>query len=109
MPHSQKDPSSGLGGLAVGAVLLAVACCAGPVLIAAGVLGVAGGILRSPAVLAIAALALVGAVLYVLHRRRSGRAGAAVPAHPQDGQRDCCAPPRDAGPQDRPNQASRQG
>ncbi len=108
MPHSQKDPGSGLGGLAVGAVLLAVACCAGPVLIAAGALGVAGGILRSPAVLATAALTLVGAVLYVLHRRRSGRAGAAVPAHPQDGQRDCCAPPRDTGPQDRPNQASRQ-
>ncbi len=108
MPHSQKDPASGLGGLAVGAVLLAVACCAGPVLIAAGVLGVAGGILRSPATLATAALALVGAVLYVLHRRRSGQAAAANPALPQDGTRDCCAPPRDTGPQDRPNQASRQ-
>lgn len=86
MPHSQKDPGSGLGGLAVGAVLLAVACCAGPVLIAAGALGVAGGILRSPAVLATAALTLVGAVLYVLHRRRSGagrgRSPGASPGRP---------------------------
>ena len=109
MPHSQKDRGSGLGGLAAGgAVLLAVVCCAGPLLIAAGALGVAGGILRSPAVLATAALALVGAILYVLHRR-SGRAAAANPAHPQDGPGDCCAPPRDTGPQDWPNQASRQG
>jgi hypothetical protein len=108
MPHSRKPPGSGLGGLAAGgAVLLAVACCAGPVLIAAGALGVAGGILRSPAVLALAALVLVGTVLYVLHRRRSGRARPANPALPQDGTRDCCAPPRDTGPQDRPNQASR--
>lgn len=110
MPHSQKDPGSGLGGLAAGgAVLLAVACCAGPLLIAAGALGVAAGLLRSPAVLATAALAVVGTILYVLHRRRSGQATAANPAHPQDDTRDCCAPPRDTGPQDRPNQASRQG
>ncbi len=109
MPHSEKNPGSGLGGLAAaGAVLLAVACCAGPLLIAAGALSVAGGLLRSTAVLAAAALALVGAILYVLHRRRSGPAAAANPAHPQDGTRDCCAPPRDTGPQDRPNQASRQ-
>jgi len=110
VPYSHKDPGSGLGRLAAGgAVLLAVACCAGPVLIAAGALGVAGGILRSPAVLAIAALALVGSVLYVLHRRRSGRAAAANPALPQDGPGDCCASPRDTGPQDRPNRASRHG
>ena len=82
MPQSQEDPGSRLGGsLAAGAaVLLAVTCCAGPVLVAAGALGVAGGLLRSPAVLAIAALALVGAVLYVLHRRRSGRAAASQAA-----------------------------
>ncbi len=96
MPQSQEDPGSRLGGsLAAGAaVLLAVTCCAGPVLVAAGALGVAGGLLRSPAVLAIAALALVGAVLYVLHRRRSGRAAA---ADPQERATDCCAP----GPTDR--------
>jgi|JI6StandDraft_1071083.scaffolds.fasta_scaffold54220_3 mercuric ion transport protein len=99
MPQSQEDPGSRLGGsLAAGAaVLLAVTCCAGPVLVAAGALGVAGGLLRSPAVLAIAALALVGAVLYVLHRRRSGRAAAADPTVPQERATDCCAP----GPTDR--------
>ena len=86
MPQSQEDPGSRLGGsLAAGAaVLLAVTCCA-------------GGLLRSPAVLAIAALALVGAVLYVLHRRRSGRAAAADPTVPQERATDCCAP----GPTDR--------
>lgn len=94
MSPSQKDPGSGLGGglAAGGAVLLAVACCAGPALIAAGALGVAGGLLRSPAVLAIAALALVGAVLYVLHRRRSGRAATSDPTLPQQRAGDCCAP-----------------
>ncbi|MEO3936878.1 hypothetical protein V3N99_08980 [Dermatophilaceae bacterium Soc4.6] len=99
MPHTQKNPGSGLrGGLAAGgAVLLAVTCCAGPALIAAGALGVAGGLLRSPAVLAMAALALVGAVLYALHRRRSGPAAAADPSLPQDRASDCCTP----GPTDR--------
>jgi len=85
MPHSQKNPGSGLGGLAAaGPVLLPVACCAGPLLIAAGALSVAGGLLRSPAVLAAAALALVGAIPYVRRRRRSGQAAAASLAHPQD-------------------------
>lgn len=94
MPHSQKDPGSGLGGgLAAGAaVLLAAACCAGPVLIATGALGVAGALLRSPAGLAIAALALVGAVLYVLRRRRSTGAGAADPTLAPERGRDCCPP-----------------
>lgn len=88
MSQPQKAPGSGLGGslAAGGAVLLAVACCAaGPALIAAGGLGVAGGVLRSPAVLTLAALVLIGAVLYALHRRgRSRRAAAAHPPLPQD-------------------------
>lgn len=88
MPQPQKGPRSGLGGslAAGGAVLLAVACCAlGPVLIAGGALGIAGGILRNPAVLTLAALVLIGAVLYALHRRsQSRRAAGAHPPLPQD-------------------------
>lgn len=87
MSQSPKDPGPGLRGglLAGGAVVLAVVCCAaGPVLLA-GVLGVAGGVLRSPAVLTLAALVLIGAVLYTLTRRgRARRAGTANPTVPAD-------------------------
>jgi hypothetical protein len=57
----------------VGAAALAVLCCAaGPVLIAGGALGVAGGLLRSPLVFGLAALVLIAAVLVALRHPRSG-------------------------------------
>lgn len=101
MPPSQKDPGSGLGGglAAGGAVLLAVACCAFlPVLIAAGVLGVTGGVLGSPALLALAVLILLGALWFAMHRRtRARRPGAANAEPAQEHAGDCCTP----GPTDR--------
>lgn len=108
MPHSQKDTRSGVGGpLAAGAAtLLVVACCAlGPALIAGGVLGVAGGVLRSPALLALAALVLIGAVWIAMRHRTRGRrprAGDPTPMQQDTPARqlaeavdaeDCCSPP----------------
>lgn len=96
MPHSQKDTRSGVGGpLAAGAAaLLVVACCAlGPALVVGGVLGVAGGVLRSPALLALAALVLIGAVwLAMRHRTRGRRLRAGDPTPGQQDAEDCCSP-----------------
>lgn len=86
MSQSPTDPGLGLrGGLAAGgAVLLAVVCCAfGPVLLAGGALGVAGGVLRSPAILTLASVVIIGAFLYTLNRRALAQR-AANPTVPQD-------------------------
>jgi hypothetical protein len=65
-----KD-SSGLGrGLAVlGAAAVLALCCAGPVLIAGGALGVAGGVLRSGWLIGAAVVVVLAAVGYTVHRR----------------------------------------
>lgn len=73
-----------MGGWATaGAVALAVLCCAGPVLIAAGALGALGAFLRSPLVLAAAGIVFVAAVVWVLVRRRGTRSSG-----------DVCCPPK---------------
>ncbi|WP_434612680.1 hypothetical protein [Arthrobacter sp. A5] len=73
MSDRPSAPSGGPGGIpvAVGAVALAVICCAGPVLIAGGGLAVAGGVLGNPVVLAIGALIVAGAVAFNVSRRRA--------------------------------------
>lgn len=106
MSERPSNPGQGPGGilLALGAVFLAVTCCAGPALLAGGGLALAGGVLGNPAVLAIAALVLVGAVLYTLRRRSVARNRAQGPAGSGTADReagpvsgastmnDCCAP-----------------
>jgi len=63
--------------------LLMVACCAGPALVAAGMLGTLAAWLRSPLLLG-AAVAVAGAgAVWVVHRRRLGRG--------------CCPPDTGAG------------
>lgn len=95
MAHSQKDTGSGSRGVfaAGGGALLVVACCAlGPALIAGGVLGVAGGVLRSPALVALTALIVIGAVWLTMHRRtRARRPGASTPTPGQEDAGDCCS------------------
>lgn len=66
----------------IGAALLMIVCCAGPVLIAAGALGALGGFLGSPWVIAAAVSVAAAAVMTVFLRRRSGR--------------DACCPPTGA-------------
>jgi hypothetical protein len=81
MSDRSRGARSGAGTVlaGVGATLLVVVCCAGPALVAAGALGVAGGVLRSPLVLGLAGLVLLAAVPIVLRRRRA-RACRDVPA-----------------------------
>lgn len=56
--------------LGSGVALLAAVCCAVPALIAAGALGVIGGWLGSPWVIAAAAALFVAAVVWTVTRRR---------------------------------------
>ena len=86
-PNTPEDP--GVGSLLWGAAaaLLAVLCCAGPVLIAvgasAGVLGAIGAWLASPWVIGLAVALAAVAVVGLVRRIGSG--------HSDD---DCCAPDR---------------
>lgn len=81
---SASREGSGLGGMAVavGAGLLMVACCAGPLLLAGGALGAVGGALRNPWLITAGALVLLIGAAYALLCRTRRRRG----ARPQD----CC-------------------
>jgi hypothetical protein len=81
-PSPRRDPGSLRTGPALagfGLAVLAIACCTGPALLAAGVLGAIGGALANPFVIAAAVLLVAGTVVYLL-RRRSGRADCCPPA-----------------------------
>ena len=69
-PSTVSGRRTGLAALGVG--LLAAVCCAGPVLVAAGALGLVGDVLGDPLVLWVAAIVLLTTVSTVLHRRRAG-------------------------------------
>lgn len=85
------------GGRAVAGVgLLMMLCCAGPALIAGGALGVLGGAVGNPWLIAAGALVVAAAVGYTLYRRSRHRTDAT------DGDR---CPPRP--PQHRPGSAER--
>lgn len=77
---------------AVGLVLLPALCCGLPTLIAAGGLGLVGSVLRSPWLIGIAVLALLGLLSWWLTGGARRRPGA------------CCPPEAPAPParQDRP-------
>ncbi|WP_435057742.1 mercury transporter [Streptomyces sp. bgisy060] len=86
MPATQRPPrrdraSSGTGTATagIGLVLLMIACCALPALIAAGALAGIGAALGNPWVIAIAAFFLATIVTALVRRFRSGRG-------------DCCPP-----------------
>ncbi|MFJ4014395.1 mercury transporter [Streptomyces sp. NPDC090026] len=75
---------SGLGGMAavVGAGLVMVVCCAGPLLVAGGALGAVGGALASPWLITVGAVVLLAGTGYALRCRARRRRGA--------GAEDCC-------------------
>jgi hypothetical protein len=62
---------------ALGALFAVVACCAGPALVAGGVLGAVGGVLRNPVVITAGMVVVAVAVGYAVHlmRRRSAGSG----------------------------------
>jgi hypothetical protein len=99
-----RDAGTGGALIAIGAVGLAVLCCAGPVLIAAGGLGLAGGLLGSWPVLGVAGLIVAAAVGYTLVRvrRRTGAGSTVAGSAVREGSGeqappvmvdDCCAVP----------------
>jgi hypothetical protein len=82
---TRRDPESsgtgtGMAAAGIGAAVLVIVCCAGPALIAAGVLAGIGGFLGNPWVIAAAVVVLVAAVTAVVRRLRSGRAACCPPA-----------------------------
>lgn len=87
MSNRPSATSGGIRGIlfAVGAVALAVICCAGPVLIAGGGLALAGGVIGNPAVLAIGALVVAGAVAFTVSRRRARARANEVPGGQSEG------------------------
>ena len=77
----------GVSQAALGAgVAVMVICCAGPVLVAAGALGVIGRLVGNPVVVLAAVAAVTAVVMTVLRRHdRSGDAVCCPPGrHPQD-------------------------
>ncbi len=58
----------------VGGGLLVLVCCAGPALLAAGVLGAAGGVLRNPVLVGVAVVLVAVAVGALALRRVGDRA-----------------------------------
>jgi hypothetical protein len=85
--RSPKDPAGAreLTAIVAGG-LLVVACCAGPALLAAGVLGTAGGLLGNRVLVGGAVLAVVAIVGALALRRAGHRAGP----------RSCGPPPADS-------------
>ncbi|MGW7363536.1 mercury transporter [Streptomyces sp. NPDC054841] len=74
-PRERSRPGGLLGGL--GAGLLMVLCCAGPLLLGGGALAAVGGFLSNPWLITVGAMVVVMAVAYVLRcrarrRRRRG-------------------------------------
>lgn len=84
--NTPDNDSGGFGGLlaVAGGVLAMVACCAGPALIAGGVLAGLGGVLTSPWLLAAGVLVVAAAVGYTL-RRRARKATGCCPPRPGSG------------------------
>ncbi|QIY99187.2 hypothetical protein HEP87_41140 [Streptomyces sp. S1D4-11] len=80
-PHFRPHQPSGSGMAVAGisAALLMLVCCAGPVLLTAGVLGALGAWLSSPWVIATAVILLLAAVAAVVRRRRATAPPAARP------------------------------
>ncbi|MFF8844369.1 hypothetical protein ACF08N_16905 [Streptomyces sp. NPDC015127] len=88
---SASRERSSLGGMAafVGAGLVMVVCCAGPLLVAGGALGAVGGVLADAWLITVGVVVLVAGTGYALRCRARRRRGATPD--------DCCpnvpAPP----------------
>jgi hypothetical protein len=82
---SGRREDSGVRGTLVllGAGLVMVVCCAGPLLVAGGALGAVGGALRNPGLITVGALMALIAIAYALNCRTRRRRGA--------GPEDCCS------------------
>lgn len=98
--RSSKDPTSTRELLAiVGGGLLVLVCCAGPALLAAGMLGALGGVLRNPVLAGVAGLVVAVAVGAVALRRAGHRAE----------QQPCCPPSANSAASDLTGPGGREG
>jgi len=77
----------------LGLVLLPLACCGLPVLIAAGALGAAGSLLGSPCVIGSAVLVAAGGAAWLLRRHTSNSPAAIANRRTARGQGEDCCPP----------------
>ncbi len=80
--RDQESFGTGMVTAGIGAGLLMIVCCAGPVLIAAGALAGLGGFLGNPWVIAAAIVVLAAVASAVTRRHRLGRAACRPPAGP---------------------------
>ncbi|MEU4360359.1 hypothetical protein [Promicromonospora sp. NPDC023987] len=87
-PRRPADSGPPAALVAAGAVLLAVVCCAGPVLLAAGALGALGAWLANPWMIGAGITVLMGAVAWTMQRRSRNRAGTGTGSSSAD----CCDP-----------------
>ncbi|MET9969235.1 mercury transporter [Streptomyces sp. NPDC006356] len=82
MSASRERSGLGAAAAAVGAGLLMVVCCAGPLLVAGGALGAVGGALAKPWLVTVGAVLLLAGAGYALRCRARRRRDA--------GPDDCC-------------------
>ncbi len=71
-PNTPRSARAGVGG-GLAALVLAVLCCAAPVLATAGLLGAVGAVLANPTVLTVAGLVAAAAVVTAGVRGRRHR------------------------------------
>ncbi|MGW0500552.1 mercury transporter [Streptomyces sp. NPDC003007] len=90
MPASGERSGPGGTAVAVGAGLVTVVCCAGPLLVAGGALGAVGGVLANGWLITVGAATLLAGAGYALRCRVRRRRGTGpddccptVPTHPR--------------------------
>lgn len=95
MAGQPEQPNRPRGAPAVGlGVLLAVVCCAGPLLLSAGLLASVGGLLRIRVLLVAAALAVAAAIGLLLRRQARADPARCPPPSPAATTRPDAATPR---------------
>ena len=70
MTGRRAKSSFGGAGLGATAVLAMVLCCAGPALVAGGLVASLGAVVRNPVVITLGLAIIAGAVVFAIRRRR---------------------------------------
>jgi mercuric ion transport protein len=83
-PGPDGPSGAGLTAAGIGAALLVIVCCAGPVVLAAGALATIGAWLANPWVIAAGAALLIAALALVVRRRGEGKNACHPPAFEEE-------------------------